>query len=68
MPRNGKLVRISLVIAAVVVSIYTAANNRPDRQASSGMSAFGDSILFLGVFGFADSFCMGCLLNPRRET
>jgi hypothetical protein len=44
---------VALVIAAVVVSIYIAATHRPDRQASSGMSAFGDSILFLGVFGLA---------------
>src|SRR5439155_18981405 len=44
---------VALVVAAVVVSVYIAATNGPDRQASSGMSAFGDSILFLGVFALA---------------
>jgi hypothetical protein len=41
---------VALVIAGVVVGIYAAATNGPDRQASSGMAAFGDSILFLSVF------------------
>jgi hypothetical protein len=38
-------------IAWVVVSIYVAATSGPDRQ--GGMSAFGDSLLFLAVFGLA---------------
>jgi energy-converting hydrogenase Eha subunit A len=43
----------ALVIAFVVVSLYIAAPNGPDRQTYSGMFAFGDSILFLGVFAIA---------------
>jgi hypothetical protein len=43
----------AFVIASVVVSLYIAATNGPDRQADSGMYAFGDSILFLGVCGVA---------------
>ena len=44
---------IALVIAAVVVGNYAAATDGPDRHAYSGMAAFGDSILFLGIFGVA---------------
>jgi hypothetical protein len=44
---------VPLVIAAVVVSIYGVATRGQGSQASSGMLAFGDSILFLGVFGLA---------------
>jgi hypothetical protein len=44
---------VALVIASVVVSIYIVATNGPDRQAYSGMFAFGDSLLFLGVFALA---------------
>jgi hypothetical protein len=57
---------VALVIAAVVVSIYIAANNTPDRQASSGMSAFGDSVLFLGVFGLAAIPATGAALYFLR--
>ena len=38
-------------IAWLVVGIYVAASNSPDRQ--GGMPAFGDSLLFLAVFGLA---------------
>ena len=44
---------MALVIAGVVVGIYAAATDGPDRQAYSGMFAFGDSILFLGIFAVA---------------
>lgn len=44
---------VALVAASVVLSLYVAATDGPDRQASGGMYAFGDSILFLGVFGLA---------------
>ncbi len=43
----------ALVVAFVVVGLYIAATNGPDRQAYSGMFAFGDSLLFLGVFALA---------------
>ena len=44
---------LALVIAAVVVSLYHAATSGPDRQSASGMFAFGDSVLFLAIFGVA---------------
>jgi len=44
---------VALMIASVAVSIYIAATNGPDRQTYSGMFAFGDSLLFLGVFALA---------------
>ena len=44
-----------LAIAAAWASVaaYNALTNRPDPQASAGMSAFGDAVLFLLVFGLA---------------
>jgi hypothetical protein len=42
---------VALLIAYVVVAIYVAATSGPDRQTSGGMYAFGDSLLFLAVFG-----------------
>jgi hypothetical protein len=42
---------VAVLVAAGVVAIYTALTDSPDRQASSGMYAFGDSLLFLAVFG-----------------
>src|SRR3954453_6362072 len=38
-------------IATAVVAAYIVVTNGPDRQAASGMDAFGDSLLFLAVFG-----------------
>jgi len=43
----------AFVIASVVVGLYVAATNGPDRQTSGGMFAFGDSILFLGICAIA---------------
>lgn len=43
----------ALLIAFLVVDLYIAATYGPDRQTYSGMFAFGDSILFLGVFALA---------------
>jgi hypothetical protein len=40
-------------VAAAVVSLSVALSHRPASQASSGMVAFGDTLLFLGVFGLA---------------
>lgn len=44
---------LAFVIAAFVLRIYIAATGGPDRQASSGMTAFGDSMFFVGVLGLA---------------
>jgi hypothetical protein len=43
----------AFVLAAGSVAIYAAWADSPDRQASSGMYAFGDSLLFLALFGLA---------------
>jgi hypothetical protein len=43
----------AVVIAYLVVSVYIAATGGMDRQIYSGMFAFGDIILFLGVFVLA---------------
>jgi hypothetical protein len=43
----------AFLVAAGVVALHAAWTNGPDRQAYSGMYAFGDSFLFLGVFGVA---------------
>jgi hypothetical protein len=39
--------------AVVVVAIHVALTSGPAAQASSGMYAFGDALLFLAVFGVA---------------
>src|SRR5581483_2559155 len=43
----------ALLVALGVVAVYVSLTSGPDRQASSGMYAFGDSLLFLGVLGVA---------------
>jgi hypothetical protein len=43
----------ALAIAWLVVVLYAAATNGSDRQTYQGMFAFGDSLLFLAVFGLA---------------
>jgi hypothetical protein len=58
----------ALAIALLVVSIYVAATSGPDRQGSSGMYAFGDSLLFLATFGLAAVPATGAalfFLRPR---
>jgi hypothetical protein len=44
---------LALLIASLVVNLYIATTNGPDRQAYSTMFDFGDSLLFLGVFALA---------------
>jgi hypothetical protein len=43
----------ALLVACAAVAIYIAFTNGPARDASSGMYAFGDSLVFLAVFGLA---------------
>jgi hypothetical protein len=43
----------AFVAAWLVVMVYILLTNTPARQASSGMAAFGDFLLFLGLFGVA---------------
>jgi hypothetical protein len=41
----------AFLVASAVVAIRVASTSGPDAQASSGMYAFGDAILFVAVFG-----------------
>jgi hypothetical protein len=43
----------ALLLAAGLVFVYATLTDSPVRQASSGMSAFGDALLFLACFGAA---------------
>jgi hypothetical protein len=42
---------LSALVAAVVVAVRIAATRASDRQSGGGMYAFGDSIMFVLVFG-----------------
>ena len=44
---------LALLVAWAIVTTYIALTDGPDRQASGGMYAFGDSLLFLALFGVA---------------
>lgn len=57
---------VALVIASGVVSLHMAAADGPDRQSASGMFAFGDSLLFLAVFGLAAVPATGAALYFLR--
>ena len=43
----------AFALASAVLTVYVAATSGPDRQSYDGMFAFGDSLLFLAVFGVA---------------
>jgi hypothetical protein len=47
----------AFLIASAVVAVRIASTSGPDAQASSGMYAFGDAVLFAAVFG-------ACALGP----
>lgn len=57
---------LAIVLALGVVGIHIALTNGPDSQASGGMYAFGDSILFLGVFVCAAMPASGAALYFLR--
>lgn len=42
---------VAILAASAAVALRIATTSGPDAQASSGMYAFGDGLLFLGVFG-----------------
>ena len=56
-PARVGLIAVGYVAAVLVsfgiVAVYVAFTSGPDRQLSGGMYAFGDSLLFLAVFGVA---------------
>jgi hypothetical protein len=56
----------ALLVASATVAIRVASTNGPDAQASSGMYAFGDSYLFIAVFGGLALVPTGALLYYLR--
>ncbi|MCM8595958.1 hypothetical protein [Accumulibacter sp.] len=44
---------LALLVASAVVAVYVLWTSGPDRDASGGMHAFGDGLLFLAVFSIA---------------
>jgi hypothetical protein len=57
----------AFAIASAVVAIYIAATDASDWQASSGMFAFGGSLLFVAVFGLAAVPATGAALFFLRS-
>lgn len=59
----------AVAVAWLVLRIYVAATSDIDRQTYGGMSAFGDSLVFLAAFGLAAVPAAGAglyFLRPRR--
>ena len=61
---------LAFIAAWVVLALYIAVTSGPDRETYAAMFAFGDSILFLGVFALAavPATAMGLFfLRPVRS-
>lgn len=60
----------AFLIASAAVAIRVAHTSGPDAQASSGMYAFGDTVVFVAVFGVTALVPTGAallLLRPYRR-
>jgi hypothetical protein len=57
----------ALLIASAVVAVRVAFTSGPAVQASSGMYAFGDLILFVAVFGAVGLVLVGAALFLIRD-
>src|SRR5882762_1425840 len=60
----------AFLVASAAVAIRLANTSGPDAQASSGMYAFGDAVLFVAVFGVAALVPTGAalfFLRPYRS-
>ena len=57
----------AVLVAGAALGIRLLNTQGPDAQASAGMYAFGDVLLFLGVFGFAALFPTGLALYFLRH-
>src|SRR5438034_10033264 len=60
----------AFALASAVVTAYVGATSGPDRQNYGAMFAFGDDLLFLGVFGVAAVVPSGAalfFLRPYRS-
>src|SRR5262245_36080281 len=55
------------VLASVATALRIAGTNSADAQAASGMYAFGDTLLFVGVFGVAALLPTGAALYFLRS-
>ena len=58
---------VALLIASAAVAVRMAFTNGPDAQASSGMYAFGDAVVFLGIFGLCALIPTGAALLFLRS-
>jgi hypothetical protein len=60
----------AILLASAAVAIRVANTDGPDAQASSGMYAFGDAVVFVSVFGIAGLLPTGAalfFLRPYRR-
>lgn len=60
----------AVLVASAAVGVRLATTSGPDAQASSGMYAFGDALLFVAVFGVAALVSTGAalfFLGPYRH-
>jgi hypothetical protein len=57
---------LAIALAAAVVYLYVLATDTPERVASGGMYAFGDSMVFLAAFGLASLPATGAALYFLR--
>src|SRR5882672_9952479 len=60
----------AFLVASAAVAVRLASTSGPDAQASSGMYAFGDALLFVAVFGVSALVPTGAtlfFLRPYRH-
>jgi hypothetical protein len=58
----------AFLLAVGVVWIYITMTDGPDREASGGMYAFGDSLLFCAAFGIVSIVPTGLMLIVLRQS
>jgi hypothetical protein len=58
----------AFLVASLVLKVYIAATDTPDRVSSGGMWAFGDGMLFLGVLALAAVPATGAALFWLRAS
>lgn len=57
---------LAVVLASAVVAVHSSSLDLSPAEASGGMHAFGDALLFLGVFGVASLPATGAALYFLR--
>ena len=58
---------VALLIATAAVAVRLGFTSGPEAQASSGMYAFGDAVVFVGIFGVCALFPTGATLLFLRS-